>query len=567
MILTLVGVKNFKSFKETSWINLGNKFTLLYGNNSSGKSSILQAIDILKSSFSSPGQGIKYEGTSGELNDFICKFGDKKFIEIFFDVKIDQALGMGIGHISNIGKALKFTHLRINFKIKLQKDSAIADKISFTGFKIGEMHKVFPLQHPVIDPGRDHFLFEISHEGRLSKKDRKKFLLSPSNYTLEDSDNVISKYSVSKITEDEKIWRPWFESTKSFKSKDIDSYWRYSSKKNKENFIGTLNKIRKSSNIHINTFGIFKKFLINDIKKNMFFFSSGIDFTLGGGGRYPGMVRRSTSRSSFFETLDGIIMDQRFRRRPYSSRISGNFELPFLRFYSLPGRLLNFAMNSYVFRSIFYVHSSKSRFEDTYRMKQGPFYTVGKDGENTAFILMKKKHLLKSLNNILQKSLRMNLKLNNTYFQGQKVTTFRANDMMGSKKLDTIKMALAGKGFNSIIPYLTEILNHKNSMILLEEIENSLHPRVISPLLESLSSDKNNNRYIFETHSEPLVLKIQQLVKNKKLKPDDVAINYVQRTKKGSNITYIPLDPNGNFEQPWPDGFFPEKTNIILNKD
>ena len=64
MILTLVGVKNFKSFKETARINLGNKFTLLYGNNSSGKSSILQAIDILKSSFSSPGQGIKYEGIS-----------------------------------------------------------------------------------------------------------------------------------------------------------------------------------------------------------------------------------------------------------------------------------------------------------------------------------------------------------------------------------------------------------------------------------------------------------------------------------------------------------------------
>tara|TARA_Y100000590_G_scaffold181566_1_gene206933 strand:- start:2481 stop:4172 length:1692 start_codon:yes stop_codon:yes gene_type:complete len=563
MILTLVGVKNFKSFKETSWVNLGNKFTLLYGNNSSGKSSILQAIDILKSSFSSPGQGIKYEGTSGELNDFICKFGDKKFIEIFFDVKIDQALGMGIGSISNIAKALKFTHLRINLKIKLQKDYAIADKISFTGFKIEEMHQVFPLQHPVIDPGRDHFLFELSYEGKVSKKDIKKLILSPTSYALDDSDNVVSKYSVSKITEDEKIWRPWFEMSKGLTSKDIESYWRYSNRKNKENFIGTLNKIRKSSNIHINTFGIFKKFLINDIKKNMFFISAGVDFTLGGGGRYPGVLRRASSRSTFFEILDSIIMDLRFRRRTDPKR----FELPFLRFYSLPGRLLNFAINSYVFRSIFYVHSSKSRFEDTYRMKQVPFYTVGKDGENTAFILMKKKQLLKSLNSILQKSLRMNLKLNSTYFQGQKVTTFRANDLMSSKKLDTVKMALAGKGFNSIIPYLTEILNHKNSMILLEEIENSLHPRVISPLLESLSSDKNNNRYIFETHSEPLVLKIQQLVKNKKLRPDDVAINYVQRTKKGSNITYIPLDPNGNFEQPWPDGFFPEKTNIILNKD
>ena len=563
MILTLVGVKNFKSFKETARINLGNKFTLLYGNNSSGKSSILQAIDILKSSFSSPGQGIKYEGTSGELNDFICKFGDKKFIEIFFDVKIDQALGMGIGGISNIAQALKFTHLRINLKIKLQKDYAIADKISFTGFKIGEMHQVFPLQHPVIDPDRDHFLFELSYEGKVSKKDIKKLILSPTSYALDDSDNVVSKYSVSKITEDEKIWRPWFEMSKGLTSRDIESYWRYSNRKNKENFIGTLNKIRKSSNIHINTFGIFKKFLINDIKKNMFFISAGVDFTLGGGGRYPGALRRASSRSTFFEILDNIIMDLRFRRRTGPK----SFELPFLRFYSLPGRLLNFAINSYVFRSIFYVHSSKSRFEDTYRMKQVPFYTVGKDGENTAFILMKKKQVLKSLNNILQKSLRMNLKLNSTYFQGQKVTTFRANDLMSSKKLDTVKMALAGKGFNSIIPYLTEILNHRNSMILLEEIENSLHPRVISPILESLSSDKNNNRYIFETHSEPLVLKIQQLVKNGELDKDDVAINYVQRTKKGSNITYIPLDPNGNFEQPWPDGFFPEKTNIILNKD
>ena len=40
--------------------------------------------------------------------------------------------------------------------------------------------------------------------------------------------------------------------------------------------------------------------------------------------------------------------------------------------------------------------------------------------------------------NILKKSLNLNLKLTTAYFQGQKVTTFRASDLMGNKKLDTI---------------------------------------------------------------------------------------------------------------------------------
>ena len=126
-------------------------------------------------------------------------------------------------------------------------------------------------------------------------------------------------------------------------------------------------------------------------------------------------------------------------------------------------------------------------------------------------------------------------------------------------------MKLAGKGFNSIIPYLTEIMMHENSMILLEEIENSLHPKIISPLIDSLASFENKNRYVLETHSKHIVLKMQQLVKNKKLDKDDVAINYIERRKEGSRINHIPLDENGDFTVNWPDGgFFPEESKIIL---
>ena len=58
---------------------------------------------------------------------------------------------------------------------------------------------------------------------------------------------------------------------------------------------------------------------------------------------------------------------------------------------------------------------------------------------------------------------------------------------------------------------------------------------------------------------------MQQMVKNKKLSKEDIAINYVERKKEGSKINYIPLDENGDFTVSWPEGgFFPEESKIIL---
>ena len=98
-------------------------------------------------------------------------------------------------------------------------------------------------------------------------------------------------------------------------------------------------------------------------------------------------------------------------------------------------------------------------------------------------------------------------------------------------------------------------------------MENSLHPSAVSPILEILTKSKNGNKYILETHSENIVLKLQQLVKNKAIMPEDVSINYVSRNKSESTIKNIQLDKNGNFINKWPEEFFPERKNIILNRD
>ena len=45
-MLTNLGLKNFKVFEKEQELKLGKKFTLVYGSNSSGKSSLFQAIQI-----------------------------------------------------------------------------------------------------------------------------------------------------------------------------------------------------------------------------------------------------------------------------------------------------------------------------------------------------------------------------------------------------------------------------------------------------------------------------------------------------------------------------------------
>ena len=178
---------------------------------------------------------------------------------------------------------------------------------------------------------------------------------------------------------------------------------------------------------------------------------------------------------------------------------------------------------------------------------------------------MKNKKTLDAVNKILENAMNIELSLAKTRVQGENHFIFRAKDTFSGRQVNTVKMKLAGKGFNSIIPYLTEIMMHENSMILLEEIENSLHPKIISPLINSLLNTTNKNSYVLETHSKHIVLKLQQLVKRKIINKDDVAINYVERKKNGSKINHIPLDENGDFTMSWPEGgFFPEESKIIL---
>ena len=67
-------------------------------------------------------------------------------------------------------------------------------------------------------------------------------------------------------------------------------------------------------------------------------------------------------------------------------------------------------------------------------------------------------------------------------------------------------------------------------------------------LIELLSglADQNKHQIIIETHSEHFLLRIQKLIRDKTLKPGQVAINYVylDENGQGSKIDHMELDNN-----------------------
>ena len=127
-----------------------------------------------------------------------------------------------------------------------------------------------------------------------------------------------------------------------------------------------------------------------------------------------------------------------------------------------------------------------------------------------------------------------------------------------------------GKGPTNILPFLAQILSDKPNLVyIIQELENNWHPKYQAKIIDLIAKTmlkSKNKHFILETHSELFVLQIKKLVQKGIIKPSDVSINFISRTKDGnSKITNIPLNDIGGFEKEWPGGFFTERMDILTS--
>ncbi len=133
-----------------------------------------------------------------------------------------------------------------------------------------------------------------------------------------------------------------------------------------------------------------------------------------------------------------------------------------------------------------------------------------------------------------------------------------------TRRKDLINVALpdVGFGISQLLPFIVQSLVSEGRIISIEQPEVHVHPRLqadLGDLLVEAIKEPRWNRFIIETHSEHLILRLQRLVRENKIKPEDVSVIYVSRGPEGAEVQRLHLDEEGDFIDEWPDGFFPER--------
>lgn len=124
-----------------------------------------------------------------------------------------------------------------------------------------------------------------------------------------------------------------------------------------------------------------------------------------------------------------------------------------------------------------------------------------------------------------------------------------------------------GIGISQVVPVIVTALDDADRLLAIEQPELHIHPRLQAEIADLFieAIHQNKHRFIIETHSEHLILRLLRRIRetekdkappNRTLRTDDIAIYYLKQTEGTSQALQIDVDVKGEFIQPWPDDFF-----------
>jgi predicted ATPase len=124
-----------------------------------------------------------------------------------------------------------------------------------------------------------------------------------------------------------------------------------------------------------------------------------------------------------------------------------------------------------------------------------------------------------------------------------------------------------GYGIGQVLPIVVQSLLAHDSLLLVEQPEVHLHPRLQAALgdlfIEAVA--ERRMQLLVETHSEHLILRLLRRVREGSLGPDDLAILYVDTDDDGAAfVRRLEVDSDGDLVDGWPGSFFDERLEDVL---
>ena len=139
-----------------------------------------------------------------------------------------------------------------------------------------------------------------------------------------------------------------------------------------------------------------------------------------------------------------------------------------------------------------------------------------------------------------------------------------------------------GVGISQMIPVVVGCLRDKAGILIIEQPELHIHPAIQVRLGDLFIHTKQSEQdyvnagktLLIETHSEHIILRILRRIRETTenelppgvtgLKPDDLSVIYVDKTEEGVQLRNLRVDEEGEFINRWPKGFFDERTDELF---
>lgn len=154
----------------------------------------------------------------------------------------------------------------------------------------------------------------------------------------------------------------------------------------------------------------------------------------------------------------------------------------------------------------------------------------------------------------------------------------------GQKKIDLIDLGYGVTQYLPILLHIThrfkfktdiyddnisEIYSNNGALLLIEEPESNLHPKLQSLLADFFIDVAKNFEVtlLIETHSEYLIRRLQVLTASGEAKPEDSVIYYLNGDRKSEDekqVTKININTDGSLTDDFGPGFLDEATNWKL---
>ncbi|MGJ7441048.1 AAA family ATPase [Aquipuribacter sp. MA13-6] len=131
---------------------------------------------------------------------------------------------------------------------------------------------------------------------------------------------------------------------------------------------------------------------------------------------------------------------------------------------------------------------------------------------------------------------------------------------------ERVELPDVGFGVSQLLPLVVQLIASRERTILIEEPEAHVHPRLQSILADLFieSAQEYGNVLVVETHSEPVLLRLQRRIAEQRLDPSDLSVTHVRRSHFASTLDKVGVDDDGQLDYQWPGGFFDNRMDDLV---